>query len=140
MAQALQPFYIYDPNVGSELGGLKVLADDKGDNKYVLATLPMIQYWIDQGLVGMKKAGEISDAHKQLLKQITRGRSEDKEARPRRVPKYNRSIQAGTPGVASMSSSPVHASRKRQKERQKERNKNKPAKKPEPKTTPPAAA
>ena len=137
----MQPFYIYDPNVGDELGGMRV-RQDKDGNKHVLATVPQIQYWLDQGLLGDKPLGQISGPQKELLNQITRGRLENNEDRRKRVPKYNRKVMGGEPSFATLSSSPMHASRKRQKERQKERNKNgkQPPRKPEPKSPPPAAA
>ena len=102
----LQKFYLYDPNVSDTFGGLRVLQDrdDKGnpkdDTNHVLAVTQQVQYWIDQGLVGEKPVGEISESHKKLLGQITRGRSEDNDARPGRIPRYDRKIQSGHPGMA----------------------------------------
>ena len=84
----LQKFYVYDPNVPDMLGGLRVLTDkdDKGgekeDTRHVLAVTQQVQYWIDQGLIGEKPVGEISDKAKKLLAQITRGRSEDNDTEP----------------------------------------------------------
>jgi len=98
----LRPFYIYDPNVSDSLGGLAVKEDDKG-NKFVLATDQMVNYWKDQGLLGDKKVGEISGAQKKFLKQITRGRSEDNDATPARLPRYTKA-QSGAPGYAGQPS------------------------------------
>jgi hypothetical protein len=92
--------------VPDTLGGLRVLedTDDKGKakegTKHILAVTQQVQYWIDQGLLGEKPVGEISAAHKKLLAQITRGRSEDNEASIPRVPRYDRKIQSGHPGMA----------------------------------------
>jgi|KBSMisStandDraft_5_1062788.scaffolds.fasta_scaffold00273_29 hypothetical protein len=101
MAQAnlaLRPFYIYDPNVPDTLGGLQVKENDKG--KFVLATPQMIQYWVDQGLLGDKPFGEISGAGKKLLSQITRGRSDDNNTELPRLPKYAKQTQSGAPAFA----------------------------------------
>jgi hypothetical protein len=102
----LNKFYIYDPNVSDTFGGLRVLQekDDKGNVKegtnHVLAVTQQMQYWIDQGLAGDKPVGEISATHKKLLAQITRGRSEDNDKRPGRIPKYDKRIQSGAPKFA----------------------------------------
>ena len=124
MAVILQPFYIYDPNVGDDLGGLKV--HDGDDGRHVLASPQMAQYWMDQGLLGREPVSKLSGAAKSLLKQITRGRSEDNESTPKRVPKYNKKIQSGKPAMVVM--------KQRQKKRQQERKQDdKPPHKPEPK-------
>jgi hypothetical protein len=116
----LYPYYIYDPNVPDTLGGLQVKENDKG--KFVLATSQMVQYWVDQGLLGEKPVGEISDAHKKLLKQVTRGRSEDNDKDPKRLPKYSKS-QSGAPAYALQ---PSAVQRKKIKAR-KEKSESKPA-------------
>jgi hypothetical protein len=133
----LQKFYVYDPNVPSVLGGLQVLdeKDDKGNvkenTKHVLAVSQQVQYWIDQGLMGEKPVGDISGAHKKLLAQVTRGRSEDNDANPKRIPKYDKKIQSGHPGMAAK---PMLLSKKRKKnDRKKEA---KPTPKAEPKAVP----
>jgi hypothetical protein len=130
----LQKFYVYDPNVPDELGGLRVLSDkdDKGNDKegtkHVLAISQQVQYWIDQGLVGDKPVGEISEAHKKLLAQITRGRSEDNDTAPKRVPKYDKVTQSG---------SPLFAGRPTRAKKKKNNNKKPAAKKPVPPPRPP---
>jgi hypothetical protein len=129
MKLVLRPFYVYDPNVSDSLGGLAVKEDDDG-NKFVLATDQMVQYWKDQGLLGDKKVGEVSDNQKKFLKQITRGRSEDNDANPRRIPKYSKA-QSGAPGFAGMPS-PV-----KQKKLALERSKSKKGDKAEAKSTTP---
>jgi hypothetical protein len=98
----MQKYYIYDPavNPGDELGGLRVKKDDKGT--HVLASIIQIRYWIDQGLLGEKPVSELSSAAKNLLKQITRGRSEDNDTDPKRVPKYSRQMQSGAPIYAGV--------------------------------------
>ena len=117
----LQKFYVYDPNVPDVLGGLRILeeTDDKGNakegTKHVLAVQQQVQYWIDQGLLGEKPVGEISESHKKLLKQITRGRSEDNDATPARVPRYDRRIQSGHPGFTNQPSGMRRAARKDKK-------------------------
>jgi len=134
----LQKFYIYDPNVPDILGGMRVHeeTDDKGNvkenTKHVLAVTQQVQYWIDQGLVGEKPVGQISAAHKKLLSQVTRGRSDDNESMLPRIPKYDRKIQSGHPGMAGH---PAMTSRKkRRKVRAKDSKKDdKTPKKPEPK-------
>jgi hypothetical protein len=95
----LQKFYIYDPsvNAGDEFGRLRVLEDDNG--KHVLAPPLTMQYWIDQGLAGNDPLNSLSDNHKKLLAQVTRGRSESDEE-PKRVPKYSRAMQSGAPSFA----------------------------------------
>lgn len=130
MQTILQPYYIYDPNVGDELGGLRVKADEK-KGKFVLATPQQMQYWIDQGLAGEKPVGEISGAAKALLAQITRGRSEDNDAQPKRVPKYNREAQRGAPSLAGQ---PLRVRVK--KAAKKKAKDDKPPKKPEAKKNP----
>jgi hypothetical protein len=126
----LQKFYIYDPNVPEELGGLQVLEDkdDKGNakegTKHVLAVIQQVQWWVDQGLLGEKPVGEISGAHKKLLAQITRGRSEDNDEAPKRVPRYDKVTQSG---------SPIYAGRPGREKRKPKKDK---AKKPQPKPTP----
>jgi hypothetical protein len=131
----LNKFYVYDPNVSDTLGGLTVMhdKDDKGnvkDNtKHVLAVPQQIQYWIDQGLMGEKPLSEISDKKKKMLEQITRGRSEDNDATPKRVPRYDRVAMAGAPSLAG------HPLRHKAKKKSK---KDKQPKKPEHKASPPA--
>jgi hypothetical protein len=114
----LYPYYIYDPNVPDTLGGLQVKEDDKG--KFVLATSQMVQYWVDQGLLGEKPVGEISAAHKKLLKQITRGRSEDNDKDPKRLPKYSKS-QSGAPAYALQPSAVQRQKMKVRKEKAEEK-------------------
>jgi hypothetical protein len=134
----LQKFYVYDPNISDTFGGLRVLQDkdDKGnvkdDSNHVLAVVQQVQYWIDQGLIGEKPVGEISAAHKKLLAQLTRGRSEDNDAPLPRIPRYDRKVQSGHPALAGQ---PGYVQRKnRRKQRQQDRKKEgKPPKKPEPK-------
>jgi hypothetical protein len=137
----LQKFYIYDPNVPDTLGGLRVLSerDDKGNDKentrHVLAVPQQVQYWVDQGLLGEKPVGEISESHKKLLAQVTRGRSEDNEKEPARLPKYSKATQSG---ALSFAGQPSAVNLKKQKERRKEqRKKTNPTPKPTPSQTPP---
>jgi hypothetical protein len=108
---ALRPYYIYDPNVPDTLGGLQVKEDDKG--KFVLATLPMVQYWIDQGLLGDKPFGDVSGAGKKLIAQITRGRSENNNTDLPRLPKYAKASQSGAPAFALQ---PLIAQRKKRQD------------------------
>ena len=137
----LQKFYVYDPNVSDTLGGLRVLddKDDKGNVKdgtrHVLAVAQQVQYWIDQGLMGEKPVGEISASHKKLLAQVTRGRSEDNDKTPTRVPRYDRRMQSGSPVFAG---SPGYAhSTKQQKKAKKDKKDKKPETKPVAASTPP---
>ena len=117
----LQKFYIYDPNVSDTLGGLRVMEekDDKGNVKegrrHVLAVSQQIQYWIDQGLMGDKPVNEISPQHKKLLEQVTRGRSKDNDEDPKRVPKYDRVTQSGSPSLAGRASRRVSNKKKKDK-------------------------
>ena len=133
---ALRPFYIYDPNVPDTLGGLQVKEDDKG--KFVLATPQMIQYWVDQGLLGDKPFSEISGAAKKLLSQITRGRSDDNNSELPKLPKYSKATQSG---AAAFALQPLIASRKKRRQDSKKNGKKKPELKsaPTPAPTPPAA-
>lgn len=110
MAAYTQPYYIYDPGVTSELGGVRVV-DDQKKGKHVLMTPMAAQYWIDQGIVGIKPASELSGPGKDLLKQLTRGRSEDNDANPKRVPKYNKRIMRGDPLASNIG--PRAAARRR---------------------------
>jgi hypothetical protein len=93
----LSKFYVYDPGIkaGDELGRLRVFEDDKG--LHVMSTPMQIQYWVDQGLAGLKPLGELSDVGKKFLAQITRGRSEDNDATPPKLPTYDKMTQSGTP-------------------------------------------
>jgi hypothetical protein len=96
----LQKYFVYDPGVhaGDELGGLRVHEND--DGLHVLASPLMIQYWIDQGLLGSDPLSKLKDGHKKLLAQITRGRSESEDD-PKRVPRYSRRTQSGSPSFAA---------------------------------------
>jgi len=118
---SLQPYYIYDPNVSDELGGLKV--KDGDDGKYVLAVPNMVQYWIDQGLLGEHPQSKLSDNAKKFLDQITRGRSKDNDARPKRVPRYSRRAQSGAPQFAGSVSPISKRIAKRRKQREKDKDK-----------------
>jgi len=117
--RVLHKFYIYDPGVADTLGGLTVLdeKDDKGNVKentrHVLAVQQQVQYWIDQGLMGDKPFGEIGDKNKKLVAQITRGRSENPDEEPRRVARYDKSMQSGHPVFAGQ---PASAARFREKQ------------------------
>jgi len=95
----LRKFYVYDPGLhaGDELGRLRVVEDDKG--LHVMAPFLTMQYWLDQGLVGLVPFAEVSDAGKKFIAQVTRGRSESDED-PKKLPKYDRQIQSGAPGMA----------------------------------------
>jgi hypothetical protein len=142
----LQKFYVYDPNVSDTFGGLRVLQDkdDKGnpkdDTNHVLAVTQQVQYWIDQGLIGDKPVGEISGAHKKLLAQITRGRSEDNDKNPGRIPRYDRRIQSGAPGFAGQPAYATIARNQRKQKKKEDRLKEaKPTPKTEPKVTPSAS-
>lgn len=138
----LQKFYVYDPNVADTFGGLRVLQDkdDKGNPKdntnHVLAVHQQVQYWIDQGIVGEKPVGEISEAHKKLLSQVTRGRSDDNFKRPGRIPKYDKRVQSGSPAHAAKA---PYVSARRQKKKDDRLKEAKPTPKTEPKVTPSAS-
>jgi hypothetical protein len=118
----LQKYYVYDPGVraNDELGGLRVRDENDGKGLFVLAAPQMIQYWIDQGLMGEKPVGEISDAGKKLLNQITRGRTENPDETPPHLPKYDRMIQSGSPGSALKE--PVSVARRKQMQKAKKGN------------------
>jgi hypothetical protein len=119
MAQVLnirsQKYYIYDPAVspGDEFGGLIAKEDDKG--VHVLAVSQTMQYWIDQGLAGQKPLGELGDTAKALLKQITRGRSEENDTAPKRLPKYSKQMQSGAPAYAGTLAERRRAAQKKAK-------------------------
>lgn len=135
MATILQKYFIYDPGVhaGDELGRLRVLKDEKDDNGvYVLATPQMAQWWIDQGLAGKDPLSKLSGAAKSILAQITRGRSENPDDSPKRLPKYDKRVQSGAPGFALKPAS------RRVKKGQKRNVKNKTSPKQRP-STPPTA-
>jgi len=110
----MQKYFVYDPGVhaGDELGGLRV--HDGDDGLHVLASPLMIQYWIDQGLIGTDPVSKLKNGAKKLLAQITRGRSESDDD-PKRVPRYSRRTQSGAPSFAATPASV------RQKERNKAR-------------------
>jgi hypothetical protein len=145
-----QKYYIYDPAVspGDEFGGLIAKQDDKG--VHVLAVSQTMQYWIDQGLAGQKPLGELGATAKALLKQITRGRSEDNDTAPKRLPKYSKQMQSGAPAYAGTLAERRRAAQKKAKSTKSVK---KPAETkpdalpppttppapPAPKTTPPAA-
>jgi len=109
----LQKYYVYDPGVSGDLGGLLVKNDDDDKGAYVLSSAMVMQYWIDQGLAGLAPLGELSEPQKKLLAQITRGRSEAPDEEPTRVPKYSKVTQSGAPSFAAMS--PAVASRRKKK-------------------------
>jgi len=125
----LQKFYVYDPGVneGDELGGLRVISDDGG--AHVLATLPMVQYWIDQGLLGSESLDKLGDKSKKLLAQITRGRSEDNDTRPTRVPRYNKATQSGERAFAATPASSAARQRAKAQAAKNKKNGDKVAKK-----------
>jgi hypothetical protein len=142
----LQKFYVYDPNVRDTFGGLTVKQDkdDKGNPKdgtnHVLAVTQQVQYWIDQGLIGDKPVGEINEAHKKLLGQITRGRSADVDKKPGRIPRYDKRIQSGAPGFAGKPAYSAQQLNARRDQKKKERlQEAKPTPKTEPKVTPSAS-
>ena len=138
----LQKYYVYDPalTAGDELGGQRVRIDDDDKGNYILATPLQVQYWIDQGLLGFQPVGEISDSAKKLLAQVTRGRSENPDDLPTRVPRYDRRTQSGSPSFAGQPASAkkrMDRRRKRKQERQQDRQQDrKPSKQPEPKQAP----
>jgi len=129
----LQKYYIYDPGVtaGEELGGLRVRIDDDEKGNYVLAPYLTMQYWVDAGLAGDKPVGELSGEAKTLLAQITRGRSENPDDRPRRVARLEKRGQSGAPSLYNDPPSVVRS--KRRKAQKKDQKNDKQAKKPEPK-------
>jgi hypothetical protein len=134
----LRKFYIYDPGIhaGDELGRLRVVEDDKG--LHVMAPPMTMQYWIDQGVAGLLPISEVSEAKKKLIAQTTRGRSESDDT-PKRLPKYDKQIQSGAPGMALKV--PLSTQRRQQmiKARKKGKNgngKKAAAKKPEPPKSP----
>ena len=134
---ALRKFYVYDPglHVGDELGRLRVLEDDKGI--HVMAPPVTMQYWVDQGMVGLLPLDELDESSKKFLAQITRGRSLDNDEQPKKLPKYDRQIQSGSPGSAlkqPLSQERRKAMAKSKKKEGKEGKDSKKAKKPEPKT------
>jgi len=135
----LQKFYVYDPSVhaGDELGGLRVIKEDKTDNLHVLAMPQMVQWWMDQGMMGIVPVSKLSDKSKKMLSQNTRGRSENPDDDPKRVPKYSRRTQSGAPSFA-LSSPSAERINQRKKDRQKARKKDKAPKKPEAKPATPA--
>jgi len=139
----LNKYYILDPGVsaGDEVGGLRVLEDKDNDNAlHILATPMQVQWWFDQGLLSTGPSSKLSGAGKKLLAQITRGRSEEPYETPKRVPKYSKAMQSGSPQFAG---TPASARMKqRAKDAKKAQGKDKPAKKPQPKpaTPPPGAA
>lgn len=132
----LQKFYVYDPGLhaGDELGRLRIVEDDKG--KHVMAPPLTMQYWLDQGMAGRVPLSELSEPSKKFLAQITRGRSESDDA-PKRLPKYDKRIQSGTPGDALQT--PLSTKRRQEmiKSRKDAEKGKRPAKKPEHKAEPP---
>ena len=133
---ALRKFYVYDPGLhaGDELGRLRVIEDDKGP--HVMAPDMTMQYWLDQGVVGLVPFDEVSETGKKFIAQVTRGRSESDED-PKKLPKYDRQIQSGAPGMAlkvPLSTQRRNAMLKARKKGEKNDKGKKPAaKKPEPK-------
>jgi len=141
----LQKYYVLDPGVspGDELGGLRVLEDKDNDNAtHILATPMQVQWWIDQGLLSKEPASKLSASGKKLLAQITRGRSEEPYEKPKRVAKYNKATQSGSPQFAGTPASARLKKRaKDAKKAIKEKGKDKPPKQPQPKAaTPPGSA
>jgi hypothetical protein len=112
-----QKFYVYDPGVreGDEFGGLRVLPGD--DGLHVLASPMMTQWWIDQGLGGHEPVSKLSGKAKKVLAQITRGRSENPDDKPKRLPKYSKRTQSGAPSlmVPSATKRPKKASNNNKK-------------------------
>ena len=115
----LQKFYVYDPSVhlGDELGGLRVIKDDKSEDLHILAMPQQVQWWFDQGLLGREPRSKLSGPGKKFLAQITRGRSENPDDDPARIPKYSRETQSGAPTFA-LSSPSVERKKKRKRDRQ----------------------
>jgi hypothetical protein len=132
-------FYIYDPAVhaGDEFGGITARKDD--DGVHIVASPLQVQYWIDQGLLGDQPKSKLTGAAKDLLKQITRGRSESEDD-PVKVPKYSKAMQSGAPTYAGTL---AERRRKAQKKDQAAKKKDKgaaskPAPQPKPPTPPTA--
>ena len=137
----LQKFYVYDPGIvaGDEFGGLRVIEDEKNDNAlHVLAARPMIQYWIDQGLAGGDPPSKLGEKSKRFVGQLTRGRSENPDVEPVRVPRYSRETQSGAPTFAGTLAAPTDRMKKLAKDRKKDKNKPM-AKKAPPKAPTPSA-
>jgi len=128
----LQPYFVYDPNVGDELGGSRVF--EGKDGRHILANPQMAQYWIDQGLLGLEPLSKLKDSAKQLLSQVTRGRSEDPDAKPKRLPKYNKATQSGAAAYVGLSGLPPMSAANRQAARQKDRAEKLKEKEKEPRT------
>jgi hypothetical protein len=107
MSAILQKFYVYDPGVraGEEIGGLRVHAEKDGA-LYVLTVPAAAKWWIDQGLAGAEPLTALSEASRQLVAQVTRGRSENPDDDPPRVPRYSRAMQSGAPAYAASLASP----------------------------------
>jgi len=140
MRAGLRKFYIYDPAVhaGDEFGGLHVKQDD--DGTHILASPLQVQYWIDQCLLGPDPKAKLTGAAKDLLKQVTRGRSESEDDPPR-MPKYSKQMQSGAPAFAgTLAERRRKAQKKADMAKKKEAKEGKAAaapKKPTPPTTPP---
>jgi len=106
---------------------------DGKEGRHILANPQMAQYWIDQGLLGTDPLGKLKDGAKQLLAQITRGRSEDQDAPLKRIPKYNKATQSGAAAYVGLSGLPVTSLKNRQevlKKNRAEKSKEKPAASP----------
>jgi hypothetical protein len=129
---SLQPYFVYDPNVGDELGGLRVY--DGKDGRHILANPQMAQYWIDQGLLGTDPLSKLKDSSKKLLEQITRGRSKDPDAPLSRIPKYNKATQSGAAAYVGLSGLPPMSLKNRQETLKKDREEKQKQKEKEPRT------
>lgn len=147
MRAGQRKFYVYDSAVhaGDELGGMTAKKDDDNeDGVYVLASPMQMQYWIDQGLVGTEPKAKLTGSAKDLLKQITRGRSESEDDPPR-VPKYSRQMQSGAPMYAGTLAERRRKAQKKAETAKKKDNKaataapKKPTPPAPPSSTPPAA-
>jgi hypothetical protein len=91
----VQKYYIYDPLVGDDIGGLRTKSDE--DGKHILCSPAYAQYWIDQGLVGTAPLSKLPEKQKKMLAQVTRGRSTTPDQLPKRVAQYTKLSQSGSP-------------------------------------------
>lgn len=71
MVSVLKEYYVFDPSI-KKLATVPVVT--RGDNRVVLMTEQQAQFFIDQGAIGDKPLSELSETHRDVIHQISKGR------------------------------------------------------------------
>jgi hypothetical protein len=71
-------FYIYNASIGRELGGFKVINEERhgvqSGERYVMLTLAQAEYWMANGTIGPQPLSHVTNEHRDQLHQLSGGR------------------------------------------------------------------